>query len=363
MKPIQRTFRKSLRMALLVVASGTSIGLSDQARGPYTSDDMYVLDESIQTVSHQVNDGEFIPQEEVIYETSGPRSRRLATGCDATDACYADVCEKEINPLFENISVFAGIDGSKQPQDLGVNALLGGRIALNWGIPIVEAWGIGLQIGSSVVGSSNAVRVFDRVEGTSGRLQSFSTVAIFQRFDWGFKWSAGYDVLYEDYYDQFTLGQYRFRAGYDITARDEVGIWGALQGFGQTGFFSTIPVRLNAINQVSAYIKHTWKSNVQTTAWGGMVDGHGTVNVALGDPPPDHQRFLCGANIFAPLNDYLAIWGETNLIFPADTGTVDAYLGIAFYPGGAVGANDRKFAPLLPVASSTSFSVDATRSP
>lgn len=330
---------------------------------PYADDEFVTLDQLIRPASHMVSEGEFVEQEYFEEGPLDPHAQRFATGNCSSEECFNQVCERQVNPLLENLSVFAGIDGSKQPQDLGVNALLGGRVAINWGLPLVEAWGLGLQLGSSVVGSANAVNVFDRVEGTSGRFQSFSTLALFQRFDCGFKWSAGYDLLYEDYYDQFTIGQWRFRSGYDVTNRDEIGVWGALQGFGQTGYFSTIPVRLNAINQGSAYLKHTWKSNVQTMAWAGLVDGHGTVNVALDDPPPDHQRFLFGCNLYAPLNDYLAIWGETNLIFPAKSGTVDAYLGIAFYPGGAIGANDRKFAPILPVASSASFAVDATRSP
>jgi hypothetical protein len=35
--------------------------------------------------------------------------------------------------IFENLSVFAGLDGSKQPQDLGINANMGLRLSANWG--------------------------------------------------------------------------------------------------------------------------------------------------------------------------------------------------------------------------------------
>ena len=35
--------------------------------------------------------------------------------------------------VFENLSVFAGLDGSKQPQDLGINANMGLRLSANWG--------------------------------------------------------------------------------------------------------------------------------------------------------------------------------------------------------------------------------------
>jgi hypothetical protein len=33
--------------------------------------------------------------------------------------------------IFENLSLFAGLDGSKQPQDLGINANMGLRLAAN----------------------------------------------------------------------------------------------------------------------------------------------------------------------------------------------------------------------------------------
>ena len=47
--------------------------------------------------------------------------------------------------LFDNLSVFAGLDGSKQPQDFGINAQFGGRASVNWGIPLFESLGIGAQ--------------------------------------------------------------------------------------------------------------------------------------------------------------------------------------------------------------------------
>lgn len=73
--------------------------------------------------------------------------------------------------LIDNLSVFVGLDGSKQPQDLGLNANMGGRTEINWGFPIFRRWGIGGQIGSSENYSDSAVHVVNQLEGptTAGR--------------------------------------------------------------------------------------------------------------------------------------------------------------------------------------------------
>jgi hypothetical protein len=107
------------------------------------------------------------------------------------------------------------------------------------------------------------------------------------------------------------------------------------------------------------YWRHWWPTGTQTTAWGGIAGGHGENNAVTGVAPRFGSSFLMGADIYAPLTCRLAIYGETNLIFPSDTGTVDAFLGIEFRPGSNTRMARRgRFAPILPVASPTSFAVD-----
>ncbi|HUP81069.1 MAG TPA: hypothetical protein VM260_21145 [Pirellula sp.] len=63
-----------------------------------------------------------------------------------------------------------------------------------------------------------------------------------------------------------------------------------------------------------------------------------------------------------PVTASLVIYGETNMIMPSDTGTVDAFMGIQWYPGGrAYRARRGKFSPLMSLASATSFSVDLSQ--
>ena len=59
---------------------------------------------------------------------------------------------------------------------------------------------------------------------------------------------------------------------------------------------------------------------------------------------------------------WAALYGEANFILPADTGTVDAFLGVEFYPAGnAGGYRTNRFAPILRPAGSPTFAVNARR--
>jgi hypothetical protein len=264
---------------------------------------------------------------------------------------------------YDNLSFFLGLEGSKQPQDFGVNANFGGRFSVNWGAPLWEEYGIGFQLGTAINATSDAVQVFQRVDGQTGRTQSFTTVGFFQRTESGWKWGTVYDFLEEDYYSDFHLGQWRAKIGYDWTPCDEIGGQASIADHGDNGSFAgAIPIELRPITQGSLYWRHTWETQVETTFWAGMAEGHSRPNLALGDLTPDRNEFVFGADIFVPLNDYLVLFGEANFIMPSASGTVDSYLGFEYYPGGgARHARKNTFAPLFPVANSTSFSVDLVR--
>jgi len=256
-------------------------------------------------------------------------------------------------------TIFAGVDGAKQPQDFGVNANLGGRAAFNWSSPLAKEWGLGFQFGSAIVGSGNAVQVYELLGEDTGRVQSYTTLGLFQRTDDGWFWGGGYDLLYQESYDDFTLGQWRFRAGKKLNQSTEVGTTLNLPGHRDSGFFNATLVTLDPITQATVYCRHRWQTGVQTTFWIGIAEGHGESNAVTGTSPDKGELFVFGADLHAPLNDYLALYGEANLMMPADTGTVDAFLGIEIFPwGGSWLARQRKYSALLPVAGSPSFSVD-----
>lgn len=297
---------------------------------------------------------------------SGAELSLLSESVDASASvatvCCNEPCSESSGGWFDELTLFGGIDGSKQPQDFGVNANLGGQAHVNWGLPLSCDYGLGLQIGQTLVATDNAVQVHELVGEARTRFQSFTTVGLFQRTDSGYSWGVAYDWLIEESFDDFSLQQWRLRGAYDFGRCDQIGVSVNIASGGDTGVYNgltTSVVRLEAIDQGRLEWRHWWQTRVQTTFWGGIADGHGENNAVTGPAPDFGESFLMGADILSPLNNYLAIYGETNLIFPADTGTVDALLGVQFFPGGgAKRARRGRFSPLLPVATPTSFSVD-----
>lgn len=294
------------------------------------------------------------------YVTANPAA-------DATSWGATSVCEEPAigHGWFDELTLFGGIDGSKQPQDFGVNANLGGQAHVNWGLPLYEEWGVGLQLGQAIVSSDNAVRVYELLGESTTRFQSFTSIGLFQRTEQGFAWGFTYDWLQEDSFDEFSLQQWRLRAAMDVGPCDQWAVSANLSSGSDVGLFqgpNPVTVRLSAIDQLRFEWRHWWPSGTQTTGWCGLAEGHGEDNAVTGPSDAFDETFLLGADILAPLNDRLAIYGETNLIFPADSGTVDAFLGFQFYPGGgAFRARRGTFSPLLPTAAPTSFSTDLTQ--
>lgn len=281
--------------------------------------------------------------------------------CDCGSSCR---CGDRVG-LFDNFSLFLGLEGSKQPQDYGVNAHFGGRFSANMGVPLMEELGLGLQIGTSMNYTDNAVQVFERFGEATGRFQSFTTVGLFQRNDSGLVWGGAVDYLHQTYYDSADLFQFRGQLGWQFTEQTQVGFQASLSGDHDRNQVGGIPVTLSPLNQGSLYFNYRWESQAETKIWLGIAESHGERNLAfealLSDPPQRSSgaRLVFGAEIHVPLNDYVALFGQGNFILPADTGTVDSYLGIVVYPsGGAKRSRRSRFAPLLPVANSPAFAVD-----
>ena len=71
---------------------------------------------------------------------------------------------------------------------------------------------------------------------------------------------------------------------------------------------------------------------------------------------------LYGAELRMPLSEKFAVTGAANLLTPASTGMVDAYLGVTYFPGhGAFRSARNTFAPLQPVANNPEMPVNLHR--
>ncbi len=280
-----------------------------------------------------------------------------------------EVLDVEVNPQdflllpavqpTRELSLFAGIDGSKQPQDYGVNANLGGRFHFNYSAALAPESSIGFQVGAALNETSNAVRVYELLGEDTSRQQLFVTAGLFRRSEI-FGGGIVVDLLNQDSYDEATLGQIRSRFSCQLNARNEVGITTRFRLFDDETRFLGNPVTLTPIDQGSLFLRHLFDSGVQGTVWLGIADAISESNAVTGYSPPKDECLVFGADFLAPLNDRLALYGETNLTFPADTGTVDAFLGIAWYPfGNARCARRHQYSEMLPVAAPTSFGVNS----
>lgn len=260
--------------------------------------------------------------------------------------------------LTDTLTIFAGLDGSKQPKDYGINASFGGRLSANVGIPIAEEYGLGLQIGTAINYSDNAVAVMAAVDGRRERYQSFTTIGLFQRRDSGFEWALAYDYLFENYYDDITLSQFRSRVTQQVGTSNKFGVLGIWSWDDDRANVMGTSVLLRPIDQISAVWNHTWESGIETELWGGVALGHGKVVGVFGGNPAIETSPVFGAMLHAPLNDWLAIYGQGNFILPSDSGTVDAYLGFVVYFDKPVRVRNSRYSPVFDVANNTSFAVD-----
>lgn len=264
--------------------------------------------------------------------------------------------------VFDNLDFFVGPDGSKQPQDLGINANMGIRFSGNIGVPLARRAHVGMQVGVAFNASDAAVHVLDQIDGTSSRRQTFLTIGVFQRTDRRLSWGLAYDASREAYFDHFHLSQWRGEASLGVTKSDELGAWFTKGVKGDDGSIAGTAVRLDAIGQVNFFTRHTWANAAKTAVWVGVAGGHDDVVFVFPENPRDKHVLVYGAELYVPLSERFAITGSANLLTPAATGTVDAFLGVAFYPKrGAMRATHSAFAPMMAVANNPTFSVNLKR--
>ena len=205
-------------------------------------------------------------------------------------------CGSMFHGLFDNVSFFGGLDGSKQPQDFGVNAEFGGRASVNWGIPLVESIGLAPNWAPHSTRPATRSRSCRAHSAKRDGRRVIRPWACSTRLESGFNWGFVYDFMHENYYDSFSLGQWRIDLSYQVTQNTSFGIWSAISSQSESGHYTTIPVTLTPITQANLYWSQTWNGGVQTMIWGGWADGHGQVNVVLGDLPRIENPFVFGTD-------------------------------------------------------------------
>jgi hypothetical protein len=259
---------------------------------------------------------------------------------------------------FENLSLFFGVNGFKEPADLGINANFGYRLAVNWGLPLFQEAGIGLQVGSAVNYGQNAIRILPFMDGTTEHWQSYTTVGLFQRSPAGLRWGFVYDFRFDDYYDRTSTGQWRGQIGFETKNNNEFGVLGTFRDHGDSATIGTLSFAVEPISQWNFYWRHVWANEIVTRVWLGLASEHSRFSVLIPGQPPINHPFTFGGDFYVPLTDNLALFGDVHVITPADSGAISAMLGVVLYPGSARGTARSRFAPLFPVANNTSFALD-----
>lgn len=277
-------------------------------------------------------------------------------------AATARAQQPAVGPL-DNFDLFVGPDGSKQPQDLGINAHMGLRVSGNIGASVAKAARIGIQAGVGFNASDAAVHVLDQVDSaTSRRTQTFFTVGMFQRTERRLSWGLAYDAVVVHYYDDFALSQVRGEIAFDVTKDDQIGAWFTKGTHGDDAVAAGTPVRLDAIGQINFFHRHYWANAARTSVWAGVAAGHDDVVFVFTPDPRNDYVAVFGAELFVPLSHRFAVTGSANLIQPAATGTVDAYLGVSWFPkNGAMRATRSTYAPIMAVANNPTFAVNLRR--
>lgn len=272
-----------------------------------------------------------------------------------------------------DLELSTGIDAFKGPvDDLNANGNFGVRLGLNGAVPVAPRLGIGIQAGTNVILSDLKGTGYpgpntfapDDTALDSGRIRSqdFVTVGLFQRVlvsegEGTLGWGVAYDWLFDNYYDNFTLGQWRLKAAYEISACNEIGVWATLRDRNSTGqLFSfgfdidnnpiilPVPVNLQPIDQANFYWKHSWTGEASVTSRLGFVDQRGSV--------------IFGADGRSPLTPQLALTGGFTYIMPRapggqlaqDRDIWNVSIGIEFVLGGFRHGAAAQFSPFMPVA-------------
>lgn len=155
-----------------------------------------------------------------------------ATGCGQScgpgccDPCCSNCCPDACHTIWENLQLFAGVQGFKSPVDQGVNGNFGFHEGLNWGGPVFEYGGLGGQIGARVLQSDLSYST--ALEDT--RNQFFFTTGLFHRPLNNDGWQGGvvFDWLHDDFYAQMNVTQLRGEISWLNCGCFEIGAWTAI---------------------------------------------------------------------------------------------------------------------------------------
>lgn len=272
-------------------------------------------------------------------------------------ACGPTPCYPSCDPCatcgcwYENITAFSVMDAFKNGLDLdGLNANFGKRVGLNAAFPIFQPLGLGAQIGSSAGWYDWKGSQFT---GDRERFQNFNTVGVFHRSACnGIGFGVVYDWLFDDYYRNFSFGQFRVAGSWQFNACNEIGVWAALPDRRDWAVVGAPPVNnaYTSVLQGNFYWRHVYNPGAWSTIYAGLAESPADIPV--------------GVNAQVALNDFLALYGGYTYILPGSGGLQghqeeiwNLTFGVVYYPGTARQVGTSQFRGILPMADNGNFAI------
>jgi hypothetical protein len=235
---------------------------------------------------------------------------------DSCGDCGGDCGYPCFTPGFcfgpRNLSIFAGVQGFKGPQDRGRNGNFGFNEGVNWGAPLGDPWGCGYQLGFQAlqsdfsgqqVGFGAPANTTNAAE-TSDRHQYFFTGGIFRRAECNLEWGIAFDLLHDTYYRTADLKQLRTEVGWWFSPCCEIGYSGAYRLASDTienSFGRNIDGKLDPTDQFVAFARRVFENGGEGRIWAGATgEGDG----------------LVGADCWIPLGRGFALQNSFNYLVP-----------------------------------------------
>jgi hypothetical protein len=261
--------------------------------------------------------------------------------CGVGHGCYP------IGWWLRDAQIFAGVHGFKGPLDQGRNGNFGIHEGANLGFPLFGT-GWGFQVGVNAVHSNFEGDQTQQAFSPADRNQVFLTTAIFERaLCGGLQWGVAFDVLRDNYADNYNLKQLRTETSLVRAGCREIGYYGAY-GLGTD---RTIDGRLDPTDMFVLFYRKYLENGGEGRFWGGFSGS--------GDG-------LFGADAWVPMGHSWALDARFNYLVPGDSQdaaqTKESWglsIQLVWFLGqSAQCARCQPFRPLFNVADNSLFMVD-----
>lgn len=260
------------------------------------------------------------------------------------------------------VDSFRGISDGTYQSNFGV---VGGVFA---GMPVLERYGIGAQIGVT----QGIYDISGRVSSTNHaetQQQTFVTMGLFHRAHEGQRLSYGvvYDYMFNKNWGVYavdpTLGQWRGQIEWALNDCNAFGMYGTLSDRRSTQTVGSTSVLNRSVNQVDVFWHHKFECGADGRFWIGVPeDKRLTGNGSLGE-------FIYGVSMELPVSASVSVYGGAQYMQPsAVAGSAasveDAYnvaIGLVWYPGRNARTSSVTggcWTPYLPTANNSTFLVD-----